>query len=184
MRLKGDDQTPLRDRPCRSNHCCDLSRVMSVIFDDDDTACLTAALKAALGAVKPAKASRDITPRNAELPRHRDSRQRVEHVVASRNSQLQLPELDRAATGLSPANGARRPESLQLHVGRDHVGRLVEAVCDDVPLDLASNRSEVRIVRAHDHRAIRGHSIGELHEGRLQIVEAVDRLRDARGRCS
>src|SRR5688500_2563739 len=139
VRLKRENQLSFDNRFGSGDDGGYFRRVMSVILHDRHSCGFAPALEAALGAVKSAEPARDIAPRNAQLPRHCRRSERVEYVVATGNGELQLPELDGAATWLTCADGTHRSVAFQPNVQRGDIGRLVESVRDNMALDVAAN---------------------------------------------
>ena len=138
MRLKRDDQTPLRNRPGRG----DRPRQSR----SGDVRSLRRRRHRSLRRAAETGARRRETrraPRAISLHAMPSSRDIA--TAASAFSTLWRPGTDSCSCpsstarppGLRAANGAHRSESLQLHVGRGDVGGLVEAVGHDVTLDVA-----------------------------------------------
>ena len=87
----------------RAQHGRDLGRVVTVVVDDGDPACLAFALEPALGATKLRQGRRDGRKRHVQLQADADRGERVEHVVAARHLQRQRAQASRG----QPLSAAR-----------------------------------------------------------------------------
>src|SRR5665647_1649840 len=168
MRLENSDDAAIPAPFGRLERGLDLGRVVGIILDDHDVVDDLAQLEAAPGPGVALESLEDGVRRDVEVEAHGGRGHGVEDVVNPRHLELQRPQI------LPPGVKDRRAaELVEGEIAGGQVGLGREAIGDDPPLDLRDDALEIGIVEAEDDRAIERDLVGEVDEGRLEVVDAL-----------
>ena len=109
--------------------------------------------------------------RNTQLHRHGDGRERVEHVVLTRQVQHHLQVGQGHA--IAPLHGEAHASGVGAHVDGTHLRILAEAVAGYRARHVSQDLAHAGVVHAQDGRAVERHAVQEVHERLLEAAEVV-----------
>ena len=174
MRLERNNDSAVH-RPRRCEYRGDLCGMVAVVVDHQHTVRLSANLESTLGALELVQAWSQTFEGHADLDAHGNSREGVEKIVMSRHLKLEPPQrCDRrhSVTAVEALHhGGRDRHGSKCHVESRDIGRLGHAVRDHATCHLSDCTRHVLVICAAHHRAIEGHSVGEVDERLAKIVE-------------
>ena len=90
VRLVNGNHAPRACLPGRFKHCGNFHRMVAIIIDDFDPIHHRHPCEAAFDALEIRQRRADLPPRDPQMPRHSDRRQRIGHIMTPRHGQAAL----------------------------------------------------------------------------------------------
>src|SRR6267378_3595617 len=167
MRLK-EHQQPIELAAARCfQRGTDFHRVVSVVIDDGDVVHDAFDVKPPAHPGKFSETFADQIRGNIQIERHRSCGRGVAHVVHSRR----MSQLEDAEIVAFVREAKLALETLQLYLADDQVGLARRSVGNDRPLYFGKNGLHVGLVNAKNRRAVEWHSVHELNESVLNVLQ-------------